>query len=154
AGYIENNGEAYVVRSDGRIEDAEQIGNIVITTRKGTPVYVKDIADIGLGKELRTGSASENGQEVVVGTALMLIGENSRTVAAAVDAKLAEVVKTLPEGIHAKPVLNRTKLVDATISTVQKNLTEGALLVIAVLFWMLGNIRAAIITALVIPLSM
>ena len=154
AGYIENNGEAYVVRSDGRIEDTEQIGNIVITTRKGTPVYLKDIADIGLGKELRTGSASENGQEVVVGTALMLIGENSRTVAAAVDAKLTEVVKSLPQDIHAKPVLNRTKLVDATIKTVRNNLIEGALLVIAVLFWMLGNIRAAIITALVIPISM
>ncbi len=154
AGYIENNGEAYVVRSDGRIEDAEQIGNIVVTTRKGTPVYLKDIANIGIGKELRTGSASENGQEVVVGTALMLIGENSRTVAGAVDVKLKEIVKSLPPGIHAKPVLNRTKLVDATISTVQKNLIEGALLVIAVLFWMLGNIRAAIITALVIPVSM
>ncbi|MFH1159104.1 MAG: CusA/CzcA family heavy metal efflux RND transporter [Pseudomonadota bacterium] len=154
AGYIENNGEAYVVRSDGRIENAEQIGDIVVANRKGTPVYLKDIADIGLGKELRTGSASENGQEVVVGTALMLIGENSRTVSAAVDKKLAEIVKSLPPGIHAKPVLNRTKLVDATIGTVQKNLTEGALLVIAVLFLMLGNIRAAVITALVIPVSM
>ena len=154
AGYIENNGEAYVVRSDGRIENADQIGSIVVANRKGTPVYLKDIADIGIGKELRTGSASENGQEVVVGTALMLIGENSRTVSAAVDKKLAEIVKSLPEGIHAKPVLNRTKLVDATIGTVQKNLTEGALLVIAVLFWMLGNIRAAVITALVIPISM
>ena len=154
AGYIENNGEAYVVRSDGRIENADQIGDIVVASRKGTPVYLKDIADIGFGKELRTGAASENGQEVVVGTALMLIGENSRTVAAAVDAKLAEIKKSLPAGINAKPVLNRTKLVDATISTVQKNLTEGALLVIAVLFWMLGNIRAALITALVIPVSM
>lgn len=154
AGYIENNGEAYVVRSDGRIETVEQIGSIVVANREGTPVYLKDIADIGIGKELRTGSASENGQEVVVGTALMLIGENSRTVSAAVDKKLAEIVKSLPPGIHAKPVLNRTKLVDATISTVQKNLTEGALLVIAVLFWMLGNIRAAVITALVIPVSM
>lgn len=154
AGYIEKNGEAYVVRSDGRIENADQIGSIVVANRKGTPVYLKDIADIGIGKELRTGSASENGQEVVVGTALMLIGENSRTVSAAVDKKLTEIVKSLPEGIHAKPVLNRTKLVDATIGTVQKNLTEGALLVIAVLFWMLGNIRAAIITALVIPVSM
>lgn len=154
AGYIENNGEAYVVRSDGRIENADQIGSIVVANREGTPVYLKDIADIGIGKELRTGSASENGQEVVVGTALMLIGENSRTVSAAVDKKLAEIVKSLPKGIHAKPVLNRTKLVDATIGTVQKNLTEGALLVIAVLFWMLGNIRAAVITALVIPVSM
>lgn len=154
AGYIENNGEAYVVRADGRIESAAQIGDIVVANREGTPIYMKEIADIGIGRELRTGSASENGQEVVVGTALMLIGENSRTVSAAVDVKLAEVRKSLPPGIDAKPVLNRTKLVDATIATVQKNLTEGALLVIAVLFWMLGNIRAAVITALVIPISM
>ncbi|MBW7911280.1 MAG: CusA/CzcA family heavy metal efflux RND transporter [Alphaproteobacteria bacterium] len=154
AGYIENNGEAYVVRADGRIENAGQIGDIVVANRMGTPIYMKEIADIGIGRELRTGSASENGQEVVVGTALMLIGENSRTVSAAVDVKLAEVRKSLPPGIDAKPVLNRTKLVDATISTVQKNLTEGAFLVIAVLFWMLGNIRAAVITALVIPISM
>lgn len=154
AGYIENNGEAYVVRSDGRIEGVDQIGSIVVANRKGIPVYLKDVADIGIGKELRTGSASENGHEVVVGTALMLIGANSRTVSAAVDAKLTEVSKSLPPGIKVKPVLNRTKLVDATIKTVQMNLSEGALLVIAVLFWMLGNFRAALITALVIPVSM
>ncbi|TAH37806.1 MAG: CusA/CzcA family heavy metal efflux RND transporter [Alphaproteobacteria bacterium] len=154
AGYIENNGESYVVRSDGRIEAADEIGNIVVAHRKGTPIYLRDVADIGLGKELRTGSASENGHEVVVGTALMLIGENSRTVSAAVDKKLTEINKSLPVGLKAKTVLNRTKLVDATISTVQKNLSEGALLVIAVLFLTLGNIRAAIITALVIPVSM
>lgn len=154
AGYIENNGEAYVVRSDGRIENVDQIGSIVVANRKGIPVYIRDVADIGIGKELRTGSASENGHEVVVGTALMLIGANSRTVSDAVDKKLAEVAKSLPAGIKVKPVLNRTKLVDATIKTVQVNLTEGALLVIAVLFWMLGNIRAALITALVIPVSM
>lgn len=154
AGYIENNGEAYVVRSDGRIENTEQIGSIVVANRKGIPVYLRDIADVGIGKELRTGSASENGHEVVVGTALMLIGANSRTVSDAVDTKLAEVAKSLPTGIKVKPVLNRTKLVDATIKTVQVNLTEGALLVIAVLFWMLGNFRAALITAFVIPFSM
>ena len=154
AGYIENNGEAYVVRSDGRIENADQIGSIVVANRKGVPVYLRDVADVGIGKELRTGSASENGHEVVVGTALMLIGANSRTVSAAVDEKLAEVAKSLPAGIKVKPVLNRTKLVDATIKTVQVNLSEGALLVIAVLFWMLGNIRAALITAFVIPISM
>jgi len=154
AGYVENNGEAYVVRSDGRIESPEEIGNIVVANRKGIPVYLRDVAEIGIGKELRTGSASENGNEVVVGTALMLIGENSRVVSEAVDTKLAEINKSLPPGITAKTVLNRTKLVDATISTVEKNLSEGALLVIVVLFLMLGNIRAAIITALVIPISM
>jgi cobalt-zinc-cadmium resistance protein CzcA len=154
AGYIENNGEAYVVRADGRLESPEDLQEIVVATRKGVPIYLKDVAEIGIGRELRTGSASQNGQEVVVGTALMLIGSNSRTVAQAVDKKLSEISKTLPNGIHAKPVLNRTKLVDATISTVRKNLAEGAVLVVAVLFVMLGNIRAAVISALVIPISM
>jgi len=154
AGYIEKSGEAYVVRADGRIENAEQIGNIVVANRGGITIYLKDIATVGIGKELRTGSASENGYEVVVGTALMLIGENSRTVSQAVDEKITEINKSLPEGIHAKTVLNRTKLVDRTISTVQKNLAEGALLVIVILFLLLGNFRAALITALVIPLSM
>lgn len=154
AGYIERSGEAYVVRADGRIENAEQIGNIVVANRGGVTIYLKDIATVGIGKELRTGSASENGNEVVVGTALMLIGENSRTVSQAVDEKITEINKSLPEGIHAKTVLNRTKLVDRTIGTVQTNLTEGALLVILILFLLLGNFRAALITALVIPLSM
>jgi cobalt-zinc-cadmium resistance protein CzcA len=154
AGYIERNGESYIVRADGRISTADDIGGIVVATRDGVPIYMRDLADVGIGKELRTGSASENGQQAVVGTALMLIGANSRTVADAVDKKLKEVAKTLPPGIEAKTVLNRTKLVDATISTVEKNLSEGALLVIAVLFLVLGNIRAAIITALVIPVSM
>ncbi len=154
AGFIERNGEAFVTRADGRIGSMEDIGNIVIANRGGIPIYLRNVADISIGKELRTGSASENGYEVVVGTALMLIGENSRTVSEAVDSKLAIINKTLPPDIKVKPVLNRTKLVDATISTVQQNLTEGALLVIAVLFLLLGNIRAALITALVIPLAM
>lgn len=154
AGYIEKKGESYVVRADGRISTAEEIGDIVVTTRGGVPIYMRDIAEVGIGKELRTGSASENGKEVVVGTALMLIGANSRTVSEAVDLKLKEIVKSLPPGIEAKTVLNRTTLVNRTIGTVQKNLTEGALLVIAVLFLVLGNARAAIITALVIPISM
>ncbi|MFN8929195.1 MAG: efflux RND transporter permease subunit [Alphaproteobacteria bacterium] len=154
AGYIERSGEAYVVRADGRIENAEQIGNIVVANRGGVTIYLKDIATVGIGKELRTGSASENGYEVVVGTALMLIGENSRTVSQAVDEKITEINKSLPEGIHAKTVLNRTNLVDRTIGTVQTNLIEGALLVIVILFLLLGNFRAALITALVIPLSM
>lgn len=154
AGYIERSGEVYVVRADGRIENTEQIGNIVVANRSGISIYLKDIATVGIGKELRTGSASENGYEVVVGTALMLIGENSRTVSQAVDEKITEINKSLPEGIHAKTVLNRTKLVDRTIGTVQRNLIEGALFVIVILFLLLGNFRAALITALVIPLSM
>ncbi len=154
AGFVEHLGEAYVVRASGRIETVAQIGPIVIATREGVPIRVRDVAEVGIGGELRTGSASENGAEAVVGTALMLIGENSRTVSSAVDERMREVVKSLPPGIHAKTVLNRTKLVNATIRTVEKNLLEGAILVIAVLFLLLGNIRAAILTALAIPLSM
>lgn len=154
AGFLEQKGEAYVVRADGRIGSVTEIGNVVLSTRNGVPLYVRDVASIELGKELRTGSASENGHEVVVGTAMMLKGENSRIVAKAVEARLDEINKSLPPGIKAKTVLNRTKLVDATISTVQKNLAEGALLVIVVLFLLLGNIRAALITAMVIPITM
>lgn len=154
AGFLEQKGESYVVRADGRLETVDQIANVVLSTRGGVPLYVKDVATVGLGKELRTGSASENGHEVVVGTAMMLKGANSRIVSKAVDAKLTEINKSLPEGIKAKTVLNRTKLVDATIHTVQKNLGEGALLVVVVLFLLLGNIRAALITALVIPITM
>lgn len=154
AGYLEQKGEAWVVRAAGRLETPEEIGKVVLATRGGVPIYIRDVATVGLGRELRTGSASENGHEVVVGTAMMLKGENSRIVSQAVDKKLAEINKSLPEGVKAKTVLNRTKLVDATIHTVQKNLSEGALLVIVVLFLLLGNFRAALITALVIPITM
>ncbi|MFN8730244.1 MAG: efflux RND transporter permease subunit, partial [Planctomyces sp.] len=157
AGYVEHKGESYLVRATGRIQSIEEIESIVLGTRNGVPVYVRDVVrpgGVGLGRELRTGSASENGEDVVVGTAIMLIGANSRTVSAAVDAKMATIQRSLPEGIKAKTVLNRTKLVDATISTVKKNLLEGAILVIVVLLLMLGNWRAAIICGLAIPLSM
>jgi cobalt-zinc-cadmium resistance protein CzcA len=154
AGFIERNGEAYNVRAAGRIENADQIAHIVVGTRHGVPIYVHDLAGVGIGPELRTGSATENGEEVVVGTALMLIGANSRTVAADVAIKLEEINKSLPPGVKTKAVLNRTKLVDATIRTVSKNLTEGAILVVVVLFLLLGNFRAAFLTALAIPLSM
>src|SRR5262249_47251322 len=120
----------------------------------GVPIRVNDIASVAIGGDIRTGSASENGREVVVGTALMLLGGNSRTTAAAVDARIKQVKRTLPRGIELQTVLDRTLLVDATILTVAKNLGEGALLVIAVLFAMLGSFRAALITALVIPLAM
>lgn len=154
AGYLEDNGEGYVVRSAGRLESMDEIGNVVVATRGGVPIRIKDIADVRIGRDLRTGSASENGQEVVVGTALMLIGANSRTVSAAVDAKMKTITRSLPPGVEAKTVLNRTLLVDATVKTVSKNLMEGAALVIFVLFLLLGNIRAALITALVIPVAM
>ncbi len=154
AGFIEHKGEAYNVRVLGRISSAEEIANVVLGARRGAPVYVRDVASVGVGRELRSGSASEDGEEVVVGTALMLIGENSRTVAKAVDEKMADVNRSLPPDVQAKTVLNRTSLVNATIRTVRDNLVEGAILVIVVLFLMLGNIRGALITALAIPLSM
>ncbi|HET9239225.1 MAG TPA: CusA/CzcA family heavy metal efflux RND transporter [Oligoflexus sp.] len=154
AGYIERNGESYLVRADGRIGSLDQIASIVVGSQKGTPIRIGDIADVRLGQELRTGSASKSGQEAVVGTALMLIGENSRAVAKAVDEKIQTIRKSLPTDVIITPVLNRTKLVDATIKTVEKNLAEGAILVIVVLFLLLGNIKAALITASAIPLSM
>ena len=154
AGYVERNGEGFVVRSAGRIEHMNEIGRVVVASRDGIPIRINDVAEVLIGKELRTGSASENGEEVVVGTVLMRIGENSRTVSASVEAKMQEINRSLPPDVHAKTVLNRTILVNATIKTVSKNLAEGALLVIAVLFLLLGNVRAAIITALVIPVAM
>ena len=154
ANYIEQNGEGYVVRASGRVENIGDISQIVVTTRAGVPVRVKDVAEVVIGRELRTGSASVDGREVVLGTALMLIGGNSRTVAAAADAKIKQISRTLPPGIYAHTVLNRTQLVDATIHTVATNLAEGALLVVVVLFLLLGNLRAAIVTACVIPVTM
>ncbi len=154
AGYIERRGEQYLIRAPGQLQSLEDLRTVVIRRDDGAPVYLRDIADIGFGQDLRTGAATENGREVVLGTAVMLIGENSRTVALRVKNKLAEVQKSLPEGVQAILVYDRTRLVDATIATVQRNLLEGALLVIAVLFVFLGNIRAALITAAVIPLAM
>jgi cobalt-zinc-cadmium resistance protein CzcA len=151
ANYVERNGENYVVRAAGRIEDISEIGEIVVATRGDTPLRVKDLAEVSIGRELRTGSASLDGHEAVLGTALMLVGGNSRTVSAAAAAKIEAINKALPPGIVAKTVLNRTQLVDATITTVATNLAEGALLVVVILFALLGNFRAALITALVIP---
>ena len=154
AGYVERNGDGLVVRSGGRLATIDDIRNVVATTRGGVPVRIGEIASVGVGRELRVGSASMNGEEVVIGTALMLIGGNSRTVSIAVDQKMKEIAKSLPPGIEAHAVLNRTLLVDATIKTVAKNLSEGAALVILVLFAMLSNFRAALVTALVIPVTM
>ncbi len=154
AGYVERKGEQVLVRATGRLATTEQIGDVVVTTRDGLPIRVRDVASVGLGKELRTGAATLNGSETVLGTAIMLLGENSRTVARQVAAKLEEVGRTLPPGVVARPVYNRTSLVDATLKTVSHNLLEGAALVIAVLFLLLGNITSALVVALVIPLSM
>jgi heavy metal efflux system protein len=154
AGYIEKSGEQYLVRVPGQVADLDEIANIILGSRQGIPIRIKDVADVLIGKELRSGAATQNGKEIVLATALMLIGENSRTVSQAVADKLVEVNRTLPEGIVATPVYDRTDLVDKTIWTVATNLFEGATLVILVLFLFLGNLRAALITALVIPLSM
>jgi heavy metal efflux system protein len=154
ANYIERNGEGYVVRTNGLIARLAEIKEIAVTTRGGVPVRVRDLAQVTVGRELRTGSASVNGHEVVLGTALMLVGGNSRTVSAAADAKIKDINGTLPPGIRARSVLSRTELVDATVHTVATNLSLGALLVILVLFLMLGDFRAALITAMVIPITM
>ncbi|MEY8689264.1 MAG: CusA/CzcA family heavy metal efflux RND transporter [Leptothrix sp. (in: b-proteobacteria)] len=154
AGYIERTGEQYLVRAPGQVQTVEDIGSIILGTAQGQPIRVRDVAAVELGRELRTGAATENGQEVVLGTVFMLMGENSRKVSRAVDQQMAAINKTLPPGVKAVTVYDRTTLVDKAIRTVQKNLVEGALLVIAVLFGFLGNFRAALITAMVIPLSM
>lgn len=154
AGYVERYGEQLLVRSEGQAGGIEDLQRIIVANRHGVPVRIVDVADVIMGEELRTGAATENGREVVLGTVFMLMGENSRQVARAVAARLEEASRALPEGVIASPVYDRTELVDRTIETVEKNLLEGALLVIVVLFLLLGNIRAALITAAVIPLSM
>ncbi|WP_331344210.1 CusA/CzcA family heavy metal efflux RND transporter [Cellvibrio sp. UBA7661] len=154
AGYIERNGEQLLVRTQGQLESIADIENVIVSNRTGVKVRIRDLAQVAIGKELRTGAATQNGREIVLGTAMMLMGENSRTVARALAAKLEDINRSLPEGVTATAVYDRTTLVDKTIATVQKNLLEGALLVIAVLFLLLGNLRAALITAAVIPITM
>ncbi len=154
AGYIERNGEQYLIRAPGQIASLAELGDIVLASVDGVPVRISDVAEVKFGRELRTGAATDNGREVVLGTVFMLIGENSRSVAQAVAKRMEDINRSLPPGVRAVTVYDRTTLVDKAISTVKKNLLEGAVLVIAVLFLFLGNIRAALITALVIPLSM
>jgi cobalt-zinc-cadmium resistance protein CzcA len=154
ANLVQRGGESFLVRADARIRTLEDITAAVVTTRDGVPITVRDIANVRVGGDLRTGSATADGREVVIGTVLMLTGSNSRTVAADAAERLAEVSRTLPPGIVAEVAYDRSRLVNATIATVQRNLAEGALLVAAVLFLLLGNVRAAIIATLIIPLSM
>ncbi|MGV3654042.1 MAG: CusA/CzcA family heavy metal efflux RND transporter, partial [Noviherbaspirillum sp.] len=154
AGYIERRGEQILIRAPGQVQSGEDIRNIILGNVAGIPIRMRDIGEVGIGRELRTGAATENGREVVLGTVFMLIGENSRAVSQAVDRKMEAINRSLPEGVHAVTVYDRTVLVEKAIDTVKKNLLEGAALVIAVLFLFLGNIRAALLTALVIPLAM
>ncbi len=154
AGFIEQNGAQWLLRIPGQAADLDAVAHIPLKSTKGATLYIKDVADVQNGQGLRTGAATQNGREVVMSTVFMLIGENSRTVAHAVGEKLKEINTTLPEGIVATAVYDRTKLVDKTLQTVQTNLLEGAALVILVLFVLLGNFRAAFLTALVIPFAM
>ena len=154
AGYIEKRGEQFLIRVPGQVRTVEDIRNVILSNVQSVPIRMRDVAEVGVGRELRTGAATDNGQEVVLGTVFMLIGQNSRVVSQAVDKKMVEINRTLPTGVKAFTVYDRTVLVDKAISTVKKNLLEGAVLVIAVLFLFLGNIRAALICAMVIPLSM
>ena len=154
ANYIRRSGESYLVRADARIRSVDEISRAVIAQRQNVPITVGPVAVVKVGGELRSGAASRNGYETVVGSALMLVGANSRTVAQAVGDKLKQIEKTMPPGVVIVPTLDRSQLVVATIETVAKNLTEGALLVVVILFLLLGNVRAATIAALVIPLSL
>ncbi|MDA0350100.1 MAG: CusA/CzcA family heavy metal efflux RND transporter [Verrucomicrobia bacterium] len=154
AGYIERYGEQYLIRVPGQVRTLEEISQVMVARPNGQPIRIADVAEVSFGSELRTGAATENGREVVLGTVFMLIGENSREVSQRVAAKLVDVNRSLPEGVIAETVYDRTSLVDRTIETVKKNLLEGALLVVVILFLLLGNIRAALITAAVIPLAM
>ncbi|WP_334108408.1 efflux RND transporter permease subunit [Methylobacillus sp.] len=154
AGYIERSGEQYLVRVPGQVTDTDAIAQITVGTHQGVPIRIKDVADILIGKELRNGAATQNGQEVVLGTAFLLVGENSHSVSKAVERKIGEIRPSLPEGVLINIAYNRSNLVNKVIDTVATNLLEGAVLVIVVLFLMLGNMRAALITAMVIPLAM
>ncbi len=153
-GYIEHAGEQYIIRSTGLIQNETDIANVKLGTHYGTPIYVKDVAQVGLGQELRTGAGTSGGAEAVLGTAILLYGENSRAVSHRVAQKIAEVNKSMPPNVKINTLYDRTYLVDATIATVRKNLFEGAVLVVAVLLLVLGNVRAALIVTLAIPLSM
>jgi cobalt-zinc-cadmium resistance protein CzcA len=154
AGYIEENGQQILIRSPGQLKSIKQIENVVVNTNNGIPIQIKDIAEVAIGKELRSGAATQNGIETVLGTAMMLVGENSLVVAKNVSSTLADIQKSLPDGVKIGIAYNRMSLVNKAVSTVQNNLLEGAILVIVILFLLLGNIRAAIITAAVIPIIM
>lgn len=154
AGYIERKGEQYLIRAPGQVRSMDDIRDVVLASVEGQAIRIRDVAEVSIGRELRTGAATSNGEEVVLGTVFMLLGENSRSVSQAVSVKLEAINKSLPAGVQAVTVYDRTTLIDKAIATVKKNLLEGAALVIVILFVFLGNIRAALITAMIIPLSM
>lgn len=155
-GYIEHNQEQYVVRGEGLVGTLDDIGNIVVgATKNGTPIYIKNLGTVQYAPMIRQGAATRDGHgETVTGIVMMLIGENSRVVSKHVSERLQEIQKTLPAGVKIDPYYDRTYLVQKTIKTVEKNLVEGALLVVVILLVLLGNFRGALIVALAIPLSM
>ncbi|KAA8735254.1 CusA/CzcA family heavy metal efflux RND transporter [Acinetobacter qingfengensis] len=154
AGFIEDNGQQLTVRVPGILSTVQDIENVNVTTKNGLPIRVADVAQVSIGHDLRTGGATYNGEETVLGIAMMMMGENSKTVSQAIDQKVKEIQRSLPQGVKIETVYNRSHLVDKAIKTVAKNLIEGAILVIVILFIFLGNFRAALITACIIPLSM
>lgn len=154
AGYIERNGEQYLIRIPGQQTGISSLESIVVKSNHTATIRVKDLAEVAIGSDLRSGAATKDGKEVVLGTVFMLIGENSREVSRRVASRIAEINRSLPQGTFAHTVYDRTNLVNATIKTVKKNLFEGAIFVIVILLMLLGNLRAALITACVIPLSM
>jgi cobalt-zinc-cadmium resistance protein CzcA len=151
---FEQNGQQLTVRVPGTLNSIQDIENVMLSQKNGLPIRVADVATVSIGHDLRTGGATYNGEETVLGIAMMMMGENSKTVAQALDHKMQEVKRSLPEGVVVETVYNRSSLVDKAIKTVAKNLIEGAILVIVILFIFLGNFRAALITACIIPLSM
>lgn len=153
--YVEKHSSVYFIRAQGLVKSLDDIGQIVIKNVNGLPVRVADVAEVRFGKALRYGAVSHNGEgEIVLGIVMMLKGENAAKVIERVKARLEEVKKGLPEGITISTFLDREKLVNRTIATVEKNLIEGALIVIFVLVLLVGNFRAGLIIASVIPLSM
>lgn len=154
AGFIEENGQQLTVRVPGMLTSIQDIQNVTVATKNGLPIRVADVASVSIGHDLRTGGATYNGQETVLGIAMMMMGENSKTIAKAIDDKVEEIQRSLPQGVVIETVYDRSSLVDKAIKTVAKNLIEGAILVIVILFIFLGNFRAALITACIIPLAM
>ncbi|PPC00925.1 CusA/CzcA family heavy metal efflux RND transporter [Acinetobacter pittii] len=154
AGFIEENGQQLTVRVPGMLTSIQDIQNVTVATKNGLPIRVADVASVSIGHDLRTGGATYNGQETVLGIAMMMMGENSKTIAKAIDQKVQEIQRSLPQGVVIETVYDRSNLVDKAIKTVAKNLIEGAILVIVILFIFLGNFRAALITACIIPLAM
>jgi len=154
-GYVQQTAEQLLIQSPGLLTSIEDIQSIVVKTLPNLRVIqLQDIADVKLGRELRTGAALVNGKESLIGTVLMLLGENSRTVSLSVNEKIEEIKESIPEWVQLETIYNRSELVNKTLGTVEHNLLFGALLVVVILLLLIGNVRVAFITAMTIPLSL